>query len=97
MEGLLGRFLSFDKMMTGSLIKVLYYILLLFVVIGGVFFLLKSLFSGQIGAAVGSLIILPLAIIYIRMMCEMLIVVFRISDNLAAIRKMKETETGTST
>ncbi|GGB72884.1 MULTISPECIES: DUF4282 domain-containing protein [Henriciella] len=93
MDGLLGRFLSFDKMITGTIVKFLYYILLALVILGGIFFLLQSLFSGNFGMFLGGLILLPLAIIYVRMICEMFLVIFRISDNLAALRQMKENET----
>jgi hypothetical protein len=93
MNGLLGRFLSFDKMITGTIVKFLYYFLLVIVVLGGAFFLLQSLFSGNFGMFLGGLIGLPLAIIYVRILCEMFIVIFRISDNLSALRQMKENET----
>ena len=50
----------------------------------------------EFGMFLGALIMFPLAIIYVRIMCEMLIVIFRISDNLSALRQMKEKETGMS-
>ena len=96
MDGLLGRFLSFDKMITGTIIKFVYYILLVLTVLSFAFFILRSLFSGQFGMFIGALIMFPLAIIYVRILCEMLIVIFRISDNLSALRQMKEKETGMS-
>ncbi|MEQ9315876.1 MAG: DUF4282 domain-containing protein [Henriciella sp.] len=92
MDGLLGRFLSFDKMITGTIVKFLYYILLVLVILGGIFFILQNLLSGNFGMFLGGLILLPLAIIYVRMICEMFLVIFRISDNLAALRQMKEDE-----
>ena len=95
MDGLLGRFLSFDKMITGTIIKFVYYILLILVVLGGVFLMLRHLFSGNFTYFLASLVVLPLAIIYVRITCEMLIVIFRISDNLSALRQMKEKESGT--
>ena len=50
------------------------------------------LFTGQFGMFIVGLIFLPLSVIYVRILCEMMIVIFRISDNLAAIRAMKEKE-----
>ncbi|WP_084399413.1 DUF4282 domain-containing protein [Henriciella aquimarina] len=97
MDGLLGRFLSFDKMITGTIVKILYYVLLVIVIIGGVFFLLQSLFSGRFGVFLFGLITVPLAVIYVRILCEMMIVIFRISDNLSALRQMKEKEASDKT
>ena len=92
MDGLLGRFLSFDKMITGTIVKFLYYILLVLVILFDIYFVLNSLFTGQFGMFIVGLICLPLSVIYVRILCEMMIVIFRISDNLAAIRAMKEKE-----
>ncbi|MBR9834976.1 MAG: DUF4282 domain-containing protein [Alphaproteobacteria bacterium] len=96
MEGILGRFLSFDKMITGTLVKIVYYIALFVIVIAGLFFALKSLFAGQFGSFILGVVFIPLAAIYVRMICEMFIVIFRISDNLAAIRKLQEGESSSS-
>ncbi|WP_084420682.1 DUF4282 domain-containing protein [Henriciella litoralis] len=92
MNGLLGRFLSFDKMLTGTIVKFLYYILLTLVVLFGIYMLLHSLFTGSIGMFLLGLLLFPLSIIYVRIMCEMMIVIFRISDNLSALRTLKEKE-----
>ncbi len=90
MEGIVGRFLSFDKMMAGSIIKVVYYILLALIIIGGVLAMIQALMAGAFGrfllAPIGTL----LGILFLRIISEMYIVIFRISDNLAALRKMKE-------
>ena len=92
MNGLLGRFLSFDKMLTGTIVKFLYYILLTLVVLFGIYMLLHSLFTGRIGIFLLGLLLFPLSIIYVRILCEMMIVIFRISDNLSALRALKEKE-----
>ena len=42
MDGLLGRFLSFDKMITGTIVKFLYYILLVLVILFDIYFVLNS-------------------------------------------------------
>lgn len=90
MEGIVGRFLSFEKMMAGSIIKIAYYILLVFVILGGIVSSFTALMNGQIGLFLMTIVGTLLGILFVRIICEMYIVIFRISDNLAALRKMKE-------
>lgn len=93
MAGFVERLLSFDKMMAGTIVKVLYYIGLAGIVIWGVWNFFGNLFSGNFGTALFGLIMLPISILILRVICEMYIVLFRISDNLAKLRKLKEGET----
>ena len=95
MEGIVGRLLSFDKMMAGSIIKVLYYIGLAAITIGALWGFLGRLFGGEFVSALIALVLFPIGILFLRVICEMYIVLFRISDNLAALRKLKEGESGT--
>lgn len=80
-------FLSFDRMITPSVIKILYYIGLVVVIIGG----LISIFTGLFGAFGGGrmvimgLIWLVVGPIMVRVYCELLIVAFKIHENLAEI------------
>ena len=90
MEGIVGRFLSFEKMMAGSIIKIAYYILLVFVILGGIVSSFTALMNGQFGLFLMTIVGTLLGILFVRIICEMYIVIFRISDNLAALRKMKE-------
>ncbi|MEM9573201.1 MAG: DUF4282 domain-containing protein [Pseudomonadota bacterium] len=90
MEGIVGRFLSFEKMMAGSIIKIAYYILLVFVILGGIVSSFTALMNGQIGLFLMTIVGTLLGILFVRIICEMYIVIFRISDNLTALRKMKE-------
>ncbi len=78
--------LSFDKMLTPKIITVVYWILLLGAVIGG----LGSIFAGPRGFSIGSLF---MGIVYtvggavaIRIWCELLIVAFKINEALQEIR-----------
>lgn len=96
MEGLLGRFLSFDKMMAGSIIKILYYILLAAIVIGFLGLLFQQLLAGKFLVLITGPIGFLIAVLFLRVICEMYIVLFRISDNLAALRKLKEGESDAS-
>jgi len=94
MEGFIGRLLSFDKMMAGSVVKVLYYVGLVAITLWSLWSILSNLFSGNFTASLYGLIAFPIGILMLRVFCEMYIVVFRISDNLAALRKLKEEEAG---
>jgi hypothetical protein len=87
------RFLSFDQMIAGTIIKIAYYIGLVAVVLWTLFMAFQAFGAGQVAVGLGTLLIgLPLAIIYLRVICEVMIVLFRISDNLAAIRQLQEDE-----
>ncbi len=90
MEGILGRFLSFDKMMAGSIVKVIYYIMLVLVILGGLAAMIQALMAGQFGRFLLAPVVTILSILFVRVICEIYIVLFRISDNLAAIRKHHE-------
>lgn len=90
MEGLLGRFLSFDKMIAGFIIKILYYILLVALVIGFVVVLFQNLIAGKFLILITGPLGFLISLLLLRIICELYIVLFRISDNLAAIKKLKE-------
>lgn len=96
MEGFLGRLLSFDKMMAGSIVKILYYVGLIALTLWTIYSFFSKLFSGEIMPALISLVTFAVGVLLFRVICEIYIVLFRISDNLAALRKMKEAETGTA-
>lgn len=76
------EFLSFRKMITPVLIQVIFWISSAFAVIG----LLTSGFSQGGAAILFALIIIPVAVLMIRVYCEVLIVLFRIYETLQQIR-----------
>lgn len=78
----MNEFLAFKKMVTPVIIQVIFWIGIIAIVIGG----LGAMF--QKGFFMG-LLILILGPIGWRVYCEILIVIFRIHDNLAAIRNQK--------
>lgn len=92
MNGFAQRFLSFDKLIGPSLIKLIYFIGLGLIVLGTVFFMLMSLMQmgNSVTAAVGGLILAPVAgLIYLilwRFLCEIYLLFFRISDDLRDVR-----------
>jgi hypothetical protein len=80
MQDLLG----FDKMVTPVIIRILYFLGLIGVLVATV----VSLFQGSILAAIG---ILVFGAIMVRVYSELLILLFRIHDNLVSInQQMKD-------
>ncbi|RQO61667.1 hypothetical protein DBV14_05045 [Variovorax sp. KBW07] len=83
MQDLLG----FDKMVTPIVIRVLYFLGLIGVLITGV----GTLFSGGLRGVLAGLAILVFGAIMVRVYSELLILLFRIHDNLVSInQQMKD-------
>ena len=92
MGDLVKRFTSFDKMMGTSIIKVLYYIGMVFIALFvgmGMFGALASM-GNSFMAGLGGLILTPImgivGLLFWRFMCEIYILFFKISDDVAAMR-----------
>ena len=79
MDGTWGEYVSFRRMVTPALIQVIFWIVVAFVVLGG----LVTIASG---APVQGLLLIVLGPLFVRVYAELLIVIFRINDNVAAIR-----------
>jgi hypothetical protein len=81
--------LFFDSMLTPKIITVVYWLLLFFVVVGGI----GSMFAGYGGMSFGSFLtglgMIVLGVIGARIWCELLIVLFKIHEN---IRKLADRE-----
>ena len=99
MGDIVNRFLNFDKMMGTSIIKVLYYIGMVFIafgVIAAMFTALGSMGSSFIGGLTG-LIMAPVmgvvGLLFWRFMCELYILFFKISDDVSAIKLRGEAGT----
>lgn len=80
---------DFKKMITPVIIKIIYYLGLLGVLLAG----LKIMGGGPLGMGVVSIITGLVTIIVgallVRVWCELLIVLFKINENLQAIRNSK--------
>src|SRR5689334_13292938 len=78
----MGDFLSFRKMITPIFIQAIFWIMVGIVVIAGLITMAtggsQGVFSGLIAIVIGPL--------FIRIYCELLIILFRIYDELVAIR-----------
>jgi hypothetical protein len=86
--------LSFDKMVSPLIIKVVYFLLLAVVIISGVLGILSSfwaLFHGEfltfLGGLFTGILLLVLGCVGVRVYCELLILAFRIYDNLVEINQ----------
>jgi len=81
--------LSFDKMITPIVVKVIYYLLLIVVIISAVI----SMFRGGFANFIGGIIMLIIGPILVRMYCELMILFFRIYDKLKSINEALESQT----
>lgn len=73
--------LFFDSMLTPKIITVVYWLLLLGVLISG----LGIMFSGQTGGFLGGVAMIVGGAIGARIWCELLIVLFKIHDNIKRV------------
>jgi hypothetical protein len=76
--------LSFNKMITPVFIHVIYWIGIAAVLLAGF-----GIVAGD-GGILKGLLVMVMGAIMVRVGCEVLIVLFRINDNLAAIRNSKQ-------
>jgi hypothetical protein len=74
----MNDFLNFKKMLTPTLIKFLFWVMLIVTVVVGIVTLFKSFLSGLLILAIGPL--------FVRVYCELLIVIFSINDTLTEIK-----------
>ena len=79
-------FLNFNRMITGDIIKYVFWALAGITAIIGIFVFLGGLVSGEFGTAIGGLIITVLGPILIRIYCELLIILFKVYEALVAIK-----------
>jgi hypothetical protein len=80
-------FISFDKMITPTIIKIIYLILAGLSILGGLFYIFKGISSEWGGGAmvIGGLFTLILGPLWARITCEIMIVLFKIHTRLTSI------------
>ena len=92
--GALGNYLRFRKMVVPVVIQIVFWFLVVVGVVGGLIIAGISAMSENtrviLSAAAGIVIGIPIYILLIRMYCELVIVVFRISDTLTEIKQVLE-------
>ena len=76
------RFLGFDEMVTPSIISIVYWIGIVLIVLGT----LSTIFGGFV-AFLGGLIAGAIGLIFWRVWCEVMIILFRIHGDLAQIAR----------
>lgn len=79
-------FLSFEKLITPSVIKIVYWLGIAVLVVFGVGSFFMGLFYGSFGAGLMSLVGSVLGLLLWRVMCELYIVIFGMFDRLGQIR-----------
>lgn len=83
MKSFEGKDLLFiDKMITPTIINIIYWLLGVIVVLMG----LAGLFTGK----PVSILIIPFGLLYVRIMCEVFVVLFKISNNVERIARIAE-------
>lgn len=92
MDGIVKRFMSFEKLIATSLIKVLYWVGVIGIAIGTLIAILGAFagFGQGFAQGVGMLIIAPIggvvSLIFWRFLCEVYIVIFGMYDRLGNIQ-----------
>ena len=87
-----SQFLSFDKLMGQGLVKIVYFLGLLAIALGvlfgifGGFGMMGIDFGTGLGMLVGALLGGIIGVCFLRFACELYIAIFRISDDISAIR-----------
>jgi hypothetical protein len=90
--GIVGNFLTFDKLMGSALVKIVYFLGLIGIALGFVGGILSAfgLFFVNFGLGLGMLIAVPIgcifALCFLRFACELYIVLFRMGDDINAMR-----------
>lgn len=83
----LSKLLSFDNMVAGKIIKVLYFLMLIGVVVTGIGMIFTRDMWGNRQILSGILVIL-IGPFIVRIWAELAIILFNINDNLAEIKNM---------
>lgn len=80
-------FLQFDRLITGEIIKYVYWALAGITIVMGLITILIALISGDALGIFSGLLIAVLGPILIRIYCEIMIVMFKIYETLVEIRE----------
>jgi hypothetical protein len=93
MQDLLGRFISFDKLIGPILVKLVYYVFAVIIIvatIGGLFSALMSFASGNLGAGLMQALAVPavgaVSLVTWRFLCELFILAFKTYERLGEVR-----------
>ena len=83
----MGDYLAFRRMITPAFIQIIFWIAVVGVIIGGI----VAISNGSTGGGIALIILGPLVV---RIYAELLIVIFRINENVFAIRSARAGDLG---
>ena len=79
---------DFETFITMRVVKPLYIFLVVITGLGSLFFLITSLMAGPTGALIALVLVVPMALLYIimwRVYCELIVLLFDISDRVDSL------------
>lgn len=79
------KFKNFDEMVTPGIIKIVYWIGLIFVAIASIIMFFGSLLNGEFGGVVGAVFLATFGFLMVRVYCELIILGFKAVDYLKNI------------
>jgi Domain of unknown function (DUF4282) len=77
------KYLGFDELITPTIIKIIYWIGIAVIIIG----VIASLFVAGFGPFIGALIGGVIGLVFWRVWCEIMLILFRIHDDLKVIAR----------
>lgn len=81
----MGEYLAFRRMITPAFIQIIFWLAVVGIIIAGV----VAASNGQAASGIALIVLGPIGV---RIYAELLIVIFRINDNVAALRSSKTGE-----
>ncbi len=79
--------LKFDRLLTPTYVKYLYWLLGVLVIAGGVFGLVMSIISFSISGIISSVLSTVIGLIFLRVFCEAMLVMFLIEARLRELNQ----------
>lgn len=86
----LKALLNFKEFVTPSIMKIVYWVALTGIAIVGLAQLIRGMKYDSAAELIGGLLFLVLAPLYLRVLCELILVAFQISTDLSAMRYYTE-------
>lgn len=91
-QNLLNSFMSFEKMIAPQIIQLIYFVVGALIILGGVFGGLYTMTNSFFGGLLQIVLFTPLALVFWRIWCELMILSFKIYDRLGTIAGETSTE-----
>ncbi len=81
------KFKNFDEMITPGIIKIIYWISMVFVALASIMTLVGSLIAGEFEGVLGAILIAIFGFLMVRVYCELIILGFKAVDYLKNINR----------